>query len=60
MMLSVPENRPRFRGKVWKQEKQALNAIKSQLKFGTPIVGDAENLSENARLARANATASSQ
>ena len=60
MMLSVPENRPRFRGKVWKQEKQALNAIKikSQLKFGTPIVDDAENLSKNARLARANATAS--
>ena len=58
MMLSVPKNRPRFRGKVWKQEKQALNAIKSQLNFETPIVGDAENLSKNARLARANTTTS--
>ena len=42
------------------QENWLLNTIEMQLKFGSPLIGDAENLSKNARISRSKATAASQ
>ena len=53
-------NRSRFCAKVLMQENWLLNTIEIELKFGFPLVGDAENLSKNGRISRAKATAASQ
>ena len=60
MMQRVSKNRSTFCAKVSMQENWLLNTIEIQLKFGSPIVGDAENLSKNGRISRAKATAASQ
>ena len=58
-MLRVSKNRSRFCAKVSMQENWLLNTIKIQLKFVSPFVGGAENLSKNGRISRAKATAAS-
>ena len=42
------------------QENLLPNTIEFQLKFKSPLIGGAENLSKNARISRAKATAASQ
>ena len=58
-MLRVSKNRSRICAKVSMQENWLLNTIEIQLKFGSPLVGGAENLSKNDQISRAKATAAS-